>query len=362
MGICSSSIDEDEREAIEQSKKIDKENARDYRAEAEKIKILLLGAGDSGKSTIFKQMRLLYGEAYTEDEKMSFRLFIRQNAVEAIGQLCLAVLEQHPDDPIVQTDSFKILCPPDFSRDQFRKFPELSPEYVAAIKSVWRSPAIERAWADRSRLQITDTAALFLDRVEEIATEEYIPSESDIVLARIRTTGIREERLKIDDQIFQFFDVGGQRNERRKWIHCFEGVHGVMFVAALSEYDQTLFEENSVNRMTEALDLFEQTVNESAFVHSAMILFLNKSDLYEEKIKHVPISSIPDFSDYSGTPCNRDEGIAYFVGKFMERNSTHQEVFQHVTCATDQTSVMVVFNACKSVIIRSTLENTGFVS
>jgi hypothetical protein len=106
-----------------------------------------------------------------------------------------------------------------------------------------------------------------------------MPSESDIVLARIRTTGIREERLKIDDQvspfplfspspfplcslsfcfpvlgqIFQFFDVGGQRNERRKWINCFEGVHGVMFVVALSEYDQTLFEENSVNRMVSVL-------------------------------------------------------------------------------------------------------------
>lgn len=50
-------------------------------------------------------------------------------------------------------------------------------------------------------------------------------------------------------QIFQFFDVGGQRNERRKWINCFDGVHGVMFVAALSEYDQSLYEERSVNRM-----------------------------------------------------------------------------------------------------------------
>lgn len=50
-----------------------------------------------------------------------------------------------------------------------------------------------------------------------------MPSEQDILLARIRTTGIREERLNVDGQLFQFFDVGGQRNERRKWIHCFEG-------------------------------------------------------------------------------------------------------------------------------------------
>lgn len=71
MGGCSSTVDEDEREAIETSKKIDKENAKDYLKNSEKIKILLLGAGDSGKSTIFKQMRLLYGEVCEKSTQQS---------------------------------------------------------------------------------------------------------------------------------------------------------------------------------------------------------------------------------------------------------------------------------------------------
>lgn len=41
-------------------------------------------------------------------------------------------------------------------------------------------------------------------------------------------------------------DVGGQRSERRKWIHCFENVHSIVFLAALSEYDQILLECNEV--------------------------------------------------------------------------------------------------------------------
>ena len=41
-------------------------------------------------------------------------------------------------------------------------------------------------------------------------------------------------------------DVGGQRSERRKWIHCFENVTSVMFLAAVSEYDQSLHETNEV--------------------------------------------------------------------------------------------------------------------
>jgi len=40
-------------------------------------------------------------------------------------------------------------------------------------------------------------------------------------------------------------DVGGQRSERRKWIHCFENVTSIMFLAALSEYDQVLVESDN---------------------------------------------------------------------------------------------------------------------
>ncbi len=38
------------------------------------------------------------------------------------------------------------------------------------------------------------------------------------------------------------FDVGGQRSERKKWIHCFEAVTSIIFCVALSEYDQVLLE------------------------------------------------------------------------------------------------------------------------
>lgn len=41
------------------------------------------------------------------------------------------------------------------------------------------------------------------------------------------------------------FDVGGQRSERKKWIHCFEAVTSIIFCTALSEYDQVLLEEKA---------------------------------------------------------------------------------------------------------------------
>ena len=44
----------------------------------------------------------------------------------------------------------------------------------------------------------------------------------------------------------RMFDVGGQRSERKKWIHCFEGVTCIIFCAALSAYDMVLVEDDEV--------------------------------------------------------------------------------------------------------------------
>lgn len=46
--------------------------------------------------------------------------------------------------------------------------------------------------------------------------------------------------------LIRMFDVGGQRSERKKWIHCFEGVTAIIFIVAMSEYDLTLAEDQEM--------------------------------------------------------------------------------------------------------------------
>ena len=53
-------------------------------------------------------------------------------------------------------------------------------------------------------------------------------SQDDILYSRVRTSGIVTERYNIDGSTFEMYDVGGQRNERKKWIHCFEGRHFII--------------------------------------------------------------------------------------------------------------------------------------
>lgn len=97
---------------------------------------------------------------------------------------------------------------------------------------------------------------------------------------------------------YKMFDVGGQRSERKKWIHCFDTVTAVIFLAAISEYDQVLIEDESMNRVKEALTLFESICNSPYFLKTSMILFLNKKDLFEQKLAVSPLSTF--FEDFQG--------------------------------------------------------------
>ena len=94
------------------------------------------------------------------------------------------------------------------------------------------------------------------------------------------------------------FDVGGQRSERKKWIHCFEGVTAIIFCVALSGYDLVLAEDEEMNRMMESMKLFDSICNNKWFVETSIILFLNKKDLFEQKIKYSPLSIC--FPEYKG--------------------------------------------------------------
>ena len=111
-----------------------------------------------------------------------------------------------------------------------------------------------------------------------MAAPHYIPTDQDILRTRVRSTGIVEERFKVKGYVLRVFDVGGQRSERKKWIHCFENVNVLVFVAAICEYDQSLFEDESINRLDESTMLFESIAGSRWFERSAFVLLLNKSE------------------------------------------------------------------------------------
>ena len=138
----------------------------------------------------------------------------------------------------------------------------------------------------------------FFDNVSRVANPSYLPTNDDILHARVRTTGVSEAKFTVDNLIFRVVDVGGQRSERKKWVGCFENVDTIMFLIAISEYDQQLYEDSSVNRMDEAINLFHSICTSKWFSKTSIILFLNKTDLFKEKLTTSPMNKY--FSDYTG--------------------------------------------------------------
>jgi len=170
--------------------------------------------------------------------------------------------------------------------DNIEKLPidaALTPEVGKDIKILWADPAIKETHRTRATLAINDSAPFFFEQIDRIASPDYVPTEQDFISARIPTTGIRSITFPIQNQTFTIIDVGGQRSERRKWIDCFDRVHGMIFVVSLNDYDQMLYEESTKNAMIEALELFGQVVNSRYFRKTITIIFLNKKDLFEKK-------------------------------------------------------------------------------
>ncbi|KAI2659072.1 Guanine nucleotide-binding protein G(i) subunit alpha-2 [Labeo rohita] len=194
--------------------------------------------------------------------------------------------------------------------------------------------------------------------MDRIGKADYIPTQQDVLRTRVKTTGIVETHFTFKDLHFKMFDVGGQRSERKKWIHCFEGVTAIIFCVAMSAYDLVLAEDEEMNRMHESMKLFDSICNNKWFTETSIILFLNKKDLFEQKITRSPLSIC--FPEYAGDN-NYDEAAEYIRTKFEDLNKKKEtkEIYPHFTCATDTKNVQFVFDAVTDVIIKNNLKDCG---
>jgi len=243
--------------------------------------------------------------------------------------------------------------------DELKVDDEIDTRVGEAIKTLWADRTIQAAYENRSNFQLTDSAKYFFDRIDHIMAKGYLPTDQDVLRSRVRTTGILENEFVIDGNQFKMFDVGGQRNERKKWIHCFEGVTAVIFVAAISEYDQLLYEDDKTNRMVEALQLFDEICNSRWFRDTSMILFLNKRDLFAEKISRVPLAKY--FPEYAGGD-NFQKASDFMQEQFESKNrNKDKRIYSHVTCATDTGNIRAVFDAVKDIVIKKSLQAAGLV-
>lgn len=358
MGNCFSDPD---RAAKRRNEEIERVLNRDKKNARRELKLLLLGAGESGKSTFIKQMRIIHGAGYTSEDRKGFRILVFENVHKVIRTLC------------EQMDNLQIEYDLEINADEYADQildidPEsvtvLTPENVTAIKALWADEGVQKCYDRKREFQLADSCAYYLNDIDRLALPDYIPTEQDVLRVRVPTTGISEYPFDMDRVIFRMVDVGGQRSERRKWIHCFENVTSIMFLAALSEYDQYLFESTKENRMQESQALFRTIITYPWFQQSSVILFLNKKDLLDEKIQRSHIKDY--FAQFEGERGNAEQAKEFILRMYLSLNPQPEQgdaktIYSHYTQATDTENIRFVFAAVKDTILQLNLKEYNLV-
>jgi GTPase SAR1 family protein len=287
-----------------------------------KFKVLLLGAGESGKSTIVKQIKLCHNKGPSGKELEAVADSLHQNVIDCMKTLlyaCTTFGYELDDDKDRET------------AERVKNFDEgkrIEFDFGEDILKLWQSETIKKTYARNDEYWLLDSCKYYFTNLERFTEFEFCPTAEDAVMARIRTTGIVVSQIEEQnpdvqkyqgepDVIkYQIVDVGGQRNERKKWLHCFEDVKCILFLCSLSEYNQVLFEDSKANRMDESLKLLGDIAKKPIFLHTPMYIFLNKKDVFETMLRSHPLSV--KFPEYKG---GESTGVAieFIKNKFIEQ-------------------------------------------
>ncbi|XP_013108598.1 guanine nucleotide-binding protein subunit alpha-11 [Stomoxys calcitrans] len=320
------------------------------RMEKHEIKLLLLGTGESGKSTFIRQMRIIYDNGYPVKERLEYVKPIIQNIATSVQAMIKAMEElnikyEHEESQRHAELFMKLNC------NDLTRLPDI---FLGAINSLWQDAGIQECYRRRNEYQLTDSIKYYLTHINRIGGHEYLPTEDDILHVRVPTTGLVEYPFKIQNITFRMIDVGGQRSQRRKWMHCFDNAKVIIFLVAISEYDQVLRELEQTNRLIEARNVFQSIANYEWFKDdTSIVMFFNKTDLLEEKLRYSDLAAY--FPDYTG-PKNDYLAARDFIRAMFLSVTDRTNIYKHFTCATDTKNIEVVFAVVRDTILEHHLK------
>lgn len=320
------------------------------------VKILLLGSGECGKTTLWRHLKMIYCGGFNNDERNGMTSVVRINLISDIKTLLDAVKESG------QSVADDLESAVDNINDLQLQDEELTTETAKEILSVWHDPVIKNAYKTNNSIGLGDNASFFLDSSTRIAGENYKPTDEDILKSRIRTSGISSLQLNINNSIkTELVDVGGQKCERAKWQRCFQGVDYLIFVVSLSDFDQSMFEDESTKRTDDSIQLFQNTANSPVFAQKPIFLVLNKTDVFREKLKDHGEEFKETYPDFDGDTSDVNACIEHVKQRFLrelspDRNKDVAWVKSIETCAMDEKSVRDLFQDIAKKIVEAKSE------
>jgi len=332
------------------SHQIDTEIKEDQQKGQKTFKVLLLGTGDSGKSTFIKQIHLICNKEFSDLDFRTGKRVVQDSLIMNIKTLAYAFTH----DERFATCEEDIQSLAKFVTTETELY---HPKWTEAINTLWKHPVVLDIFSRKLELCLaTDTnAKYFLDAADRILASEYTPTTDDLLHVRLKTTGVREQEFANPNEklTVKIIDVGGQRSERRKWLNHFDNVDLIVYFSAVDGYAMRMAEFDA-NRFDDDIRLFKSLMD---LVGTKNWLFLqNKVDLFPDVLKKRPMNlSFPEIPADKAT--DPDYCLQFLANMFSSAWTGEAKLDIKRTCALDTNQMDMIWKAIHNKLTSDLFKN-----
>ncbi|KAJ3513146.1 hypothetical protein NLJ89_g3115 [Agrocybe chaxingu] len=233
------------------------------------------------------------------------------------------------------------------------------------IAALWRDPVVQQT-LKAAEIALDEQPGFFLDQVQRITSEDYKPRPEDVLKARVTTIGPEEHQIIAENgpdnaRYWTIYDVGGSKTA---WAQFFDDVNIIIFLAPMSGFNQVLAEDESVNRLTDSLRLWQMICSNKVLSNIEFVLFLNKLDILDSKLKSgIQFSSF--VTSYVNKPNETKPVAKYLLDVFVSIHQQHspkrRKLHPHLTCAVDTKATASVIHRIQDLILVKLLSQTNIL-
>jgi len=307
-------------------------------------------------------MQIIHGQGFNDMERAELIPDIHKNIMDAMKVMVEKMKENNLNIRLEDKDKYEDM-------EIFAVEEKPMDVRLRSVCRLWSDPGVQECFLRRSEYSTTDplnvSTKYFLDAIEHRINEPgYLPITEDIIRVRRNTIGVIQYEFVLTDIQFKIIDVGGEREERVRWIDFLaQKITCVIFLGAIDEYDTKFIAAGGEekNRLKESIELFKQIQNFQWLAHTTFILFLNKVDVFKEKLQTSDM--VDHFNDYKGFRKEYASNLAFVKRKFHEESSPRKPrmIYTHETQATDTAGMKFVFEAVRDTILQLNLRQYNLV-
>lgn len=313
--------------AMVRSQAIDRRLEEDATWLRRETKIVLMGAVNSGKELIMRQMKVLYADGYPREKRLDFRYAVRST----VRLLMHAIIDLIKDTGISLSgpleEDFAILLHEVETVD----IAHITPAAVNSLQNIWDSDNFSTLYVRNFEIDFPQYSPYFANEIQRIASDDYVPTEADIIRLNHSMGGIKELRFAWDELDVHLFNISGYIPEqfRKRWFHQLDNATALVYTVDISTYDRPYLGQPTSSQLQADFLEFDAWANSPAFAGSSIILVLNNFNRFREKLAHSPLSTFFRDFESTGEVDRETEARQYVLQRFKQLNRNKLSIYSY---------------------------------